>query len=66
MYVYDTNAVTEAPSLVVAYLALFLKHKDWDDLEALAKFVRQYDKHAMPNLAVVRLLLARNKKFQDE
>ena len=40
MYVYDINAVSEGPTLAVCYLALFLKHKDWDDLPALKKFIK--------------------------
>ena len=66
IYVHDTNAVTEAPATVIVYLALFLAHKDWDDTEALRKFVQHYDKHSMPNMYIVNETIKRNKKFQDE
>lgn len=35
VYVYDTNGATSAPTLVVVYLALFIKHPDWQDVYAL-------------------------------
>lgn len=66
IYVHDTNAVTEAPAVVIVYLALFLAHPDWNDTEALKRFVAQYDNHSMPNMPVVIETIKRNKKFQDE
>jgi len=65
VFLHDTNAVTEAPAVVIVYLALFLKHEDWDDTEALKRFVQTYDKLAIPNMYIVNETIRRNKKFQD-
>lgn len=65
VYLHDTNAVNEAPAVVIVYLALFLRHEDWDDTEALKRFVETYDIDAMPNMYIVNETIRRNKKFQD-
>lgn len=39
VYIHDTNAVNEAPGVVIVYLALFLAHDDWEDTEKLRQFV---------------------------
>lgn len=65
MFLHDTNAVNEAPAVVIVYLALFLKHEDWDDTEALKRFVQSFDRLALPNMYIVNETIRRNKKFQD-
>ena len=66
VFVHDTNAVTEGPALIIVYLALFLAHKDWEDIYALEKFVKMYDKRAMPNMRIVKMTIEKYKKFQEE
>jgi len=65
VFLHDTNAVNEAPAVVIVYLALFLKHEDWDDTEALKRFVQSFDRLALPNMYIVNETIRRNKKFQD-
>lgn len=66
VYIHDTNAVNEAPGVVIVYLALFLAHPDWEDTEKLRQFVQGFDKHSLPNMYIVNECIKRNKKFQDE
>lgn len=66
VYVHDTNAVNEAPTLVVAWLALFCRHPDWEDLEALRKFLKEFNSTVMPHMKIVNLLIEKYRKFQEE
>ena len=63
VFVYDTNAINMAPTLVICYLALFLRHKDWDDLPALKKYLRNYNRLEMANLKIAHMVIERNKAF---
>ena len=58
--------MTEAPGLVIVYLALFCRHEDWDDLPALAKYLNGFAKNILPNMRIVELTIEKYRKFQEE
>ena len=63
VFVHDTNAVTEAPGLVIVYLALFCRHEDWDDHPALLKYLRGFHKNVLPNMRIVDMTIEKYRKF---
>jgi len=65
VFCYDTNAVLEAPAAIIVYLALFCRHSEWNNIEALRTYVRAYNKQAMPNMPIIAKCIMKYKEFQD-
>ena len=66
VFIYDTNAVLEAPAAIIVYLALFCRHSDWNDIEALKTYVKSYNKQIMPNMPIIAKCILKYKDFQNE
>lgn len=39
VFINCTAGVSRGPTLLVVYLALFIKHKNWKDIDAIYQFV---------------------------
>jgi len=63
VFIYDTNAVLEAPAAIIVYLALFCRHPEWNNIEALKTFCKQYYKDIMPNMPVIAKCILKYKAF---
>jgi hypothetical protein len=58
--------MSRAPTLIILYWALFLRHEKWNDIAELAKYLRsQYDL-STPNLEMVQSIIENNQNFQNQ
>ena len=51
---------------MIVYLALFIKHKDWQSVEDLYQFVENQYRWQDANLKIAKLVIERNKDFQNK
>ena len=60
------SGVSRAPTLLMVYLALYMKSQYWNNLDELLKFVKQFHPIANPNMEVVKKVIADNKDFIEQ
>jgi len=65
VYVHDTNGVSRVATLMMVYLALFLRHKQWKNLPALQSYLKLVYPQGHPNMEMVEKVIEENKDFQD-
>lgn len=66
VFVHDTNGVSRVATLMMVYLALFLRHKSWNNLPALQSFVKINYPQGVPNMEMVEKVIEENKDFQNQ
>jgi len=66
VYVHDTNGVSRVATLMLVYIALFLKHKQWNNLPALQQFLKMQYPQGHPNMDMVKKVINDNKDFQNQ
>jgi hypothetical protein len=66
VYLNCAAGVSRAPTLMIVYLALFIKHKDWQNVDELYQYLENQYRWQDANLKVARLVIARNKDFQEK
>ena len=58
--------VSRAPTLLMLYLALYMKSQYWNNLDELLKFVKQFHPITNPNMEVIKKVIAENKDFIEQ
>ena len=48
---------------MVVYLALFIKHKKWEDVDAVYQFVEDHYRWQDANVKMAKLVVEQNKEF---
>ena len=67
VYVHCTTGVSRSVTLVIVYLALYMKHKDWADVQLLKEFVEsEYNNRNEPNLMAAQRVIDENRQFQEK
>jgi protein-tyrosine phosphatase len=61
VYVHCTTGVSRAPTLIIVYLAVYCRHRKWNDLPALKNFVTDNHPNAFPNMVAVELCIEKCK-----
>ena len=61
VFLQGTNSINQAPTLLIAYLALYVKHEYYSDLEKLADYVKSEYPLSCPNLHIAKLVVNKNK-----
>ena len=51
---------------MIVYLALFIKHKDWQSVEELYQYVENQYRWQDANLKIAKMVIERNKDFQNK
>ena len=51
---------------MIVYLSLYLKHKDWDDLDKIYDYVEKEFPWQDANITVAKKVVEQNKAFQDQ
>lgn len=51
---------------MVVYLALFIKHKKWEDIDAIYQTVEDHYRWQDANVKVAKLVIEQNKDFQNQ
>ena len=64
VFLHCTTGISRAPTLVIVYLALFLRHKNWDNLNDLEAFVKSAFPQASPNMDAAQKCVEANRDFQ--
>lgn len=66
VYLHCSAGISRGPTLCLVYLALFMKHKHWNNLEMIETFIRQHNYLVMPNTKVAKMVIEKNKDFQSK
>lgn len=66
VYLNCTAGVSRGPTLMVVYLALFIKHKKWEDIDQLYQFVEDHYRWQDANVKMAKLVVDQNKDFQNK
>ena len=66
VFVYCTSGMTRAPTLVIAYLCLYLKHKNWQNPNDVSMYVFNEYFWSVPNMKAVFRMLREYKQFQED
>ena len=66
VFLNDTNGVSRVATLMMVYLALFLRHKSWNNLPALQSYLKSVYPQGRPNMEMVDKVIEENKDFQDQ
>ena len=64
VYLHDTSSITRDPTLAIVYICLFLRHPDWQDPEAVEKYVKQLHPIGEPNMFAVKNTIETYKHIQ--
>lgn len=65
VYMYDTTAISRAPTVALSYLCLCKRHTDWQDVGKCEGHLKQWHPIGRPNLGMVKKCIDENKTFQD-
>ena len=60
-----TAGVSRAPTLMLIYLALFIRHPSWRNVEELYEYVEDEYEWQDANLKIAALVIHKNKAFQE-
>ena len=63
VYLHCNTGISRSPTLLLVYWALFLRHDCWDDPDEMAAFIKQNYELSMPNMKVVKQVIAHNNAF---
>jgi hypothetical protein len=62
VFAHDGAGVSRICTLLIVYLALYIKHEKWNDLEALRIFIKsEYNSWQEPNMQAVNKVINDNK-----
>ena len=65
VFMYDTTAISRAPTVALAYLCLCKRRNDWYDLDKCEEYLRFCHPVASPNMRMVRKCIEENSVFQQ-
>ena len=57
VYVHCTSGISRAPALIVTYLCLFKKVKQWETPRKVAQYLRTYHFNSKPNLRAIERVI---------
>jgi protein-tyrosine phosphatase len=65
VFLHCSSGVSRGPTLALVYLSLFLKHKDWNNLLELHKWIRSLYQFSLANIDLAQRVIERHKEFQS-
>ena len=60
-----TAGVSRSPTLAIVYVALFIKHEQWDDIEQVYEFVENEYPWQDSNVKVAQIIIESKQDFQQ-
>jgi protein-tyrosine phosphatase len=66
VFCHCSAGISRGPTLFLCYLALFMKHPQWNNINELYSYIKHFYPFANPNLKVVKRVLEENKDFIDK
>ena len=64
VFVNCTAGVSRSPTLIIIYIALFIQHKSWDDIEQIYEFLETEYPWQDPNVKVAQIIIENKHDFQ--
>ena len=65
VYMYDTTAISRAPTVALSYLCLCKRRKNWQDLDKCEEHLKSCHPIGCPNIRMVKKCIEENSFFQD-
>jgi hypothetical protein len=53
VFLHDTSSITRGPTLAIVYLCMYLRHPDWQNPEAVEKYLKKLHPIGEPNMLAV-------------
>lgn len=66
VFVHCTTGYNRAPAVMIAYLCLFMQHPDWQDVDAVAKWLKDQYSASYPNLRMVKMAIEHHRHLTKE
>lgn len=64
VFASDGAGVSRIVTLLIVYLAVFVKHEKWNDIEGLRQFIQQeYKSRQEPNIQAAQRVIGENKSL---
>lgn len=65
VFLHSRSGVTRTSTVLLAYMALFKAHQDWNSPMKMYQWLRGSVELAQPNLALVEKVVKAHREFQD-
>lgn len=65
VFVYCNSGVSRSPTIIMAYLCLYKKAKEWEDTEAMGSLLKLHLPGCQPNKIAIANVIMKNKLFQN-
>ena len=66
VYIHCTSGISRAPTVVMVYLCLFKRVKQWQNPYYVAQFVKAFHLNSSPNMRAVQRVVEANLEFQRQ
>jgi hypothetical protein len=66
VFVHDQTGVSRCTTLLIVYLALFIKHKSWRNIDELYALVEGEYQWQDANKEIAKYVIEQNKWFQEQ
>ena len=65
VFVYCNSGISRSPTIIMAYLCLYKKAKEWADTEAMGSLLKLHLPGCQPNKIAIKNVIMKNKLFQN-
>lgn len=65
VFVYCNSGISRSPTIIMAYLCLYKKAKEWEDTEAMGSLLKLHLRGCQPNKIAIKNVIMKNKLFQN-
>jgi hypothetical protein len=66
VFMHCSAGASRGPTLAMVYLAIFLKHKYWNNIPELQKWIKANYYMSLANIDIVLKVIERNREFQSK
>lgn len=65
VFIHCASSLSRSPTLVVAYICLYIKHPEWQEPQKVVDFLRSKHPNCLPNLPLIESLVDTYSDFQQ-
>lgn len=66
VFVHCSSGLVRSPTVVLAYLCIFKRYKNWRNVIETKDFIVEYSHNSIPNSTLVENLVYTNRNFQNQ
>ena len=66
VFVHCTTGISRVSTLVLVYLAIYCRHKQWNNVDALKSMLKNHYDLSFPNMQAVNLCIEKSKQLQEK